>query len=46
LLTPSGPHFFLAIQAFWIILSIDDREEQRKGFFQAIDQIIKMSQKH
>ena len=38
-LTPEGPHLFLSIPAIWLILSIDDREEQRKGFFQAFRQI-------
>lgn len=28
------------IPAIWLILDIDDREEQRKGFFKAYKQII------
>ena len=39
-ITPAGPHLFLSIPAIWLILAIDDREEQRKGFFKAYKQII------
>lgn len=42
-LNPSATSIFLTVPAIWLILSIDDREEQRKGFYKAIDQIIKQS---